>query len=47
MTIKTKALLSMISIIAALSFVHTYDAIKTEQNLMREEIFKRAETIAS
>ncbi|MBI5848837.1 MAG: HAMP domain-containing protein [Nitrospirae bacterium] len=47
MILKTKALLSMISVIAVISLVYTWESINTEKNIIRMEIIKRAETITS
>ena len=46
-TFKTKALLVMIPVLIIVSLVHTFVSIKSEKDLVRNEIIKRAETITT
>ncbi len=47
MTFRKKALLLILPILGIVSAVYTFDAIKTEKNIVRTEIIKRAEAITT
>ncbi|HEY3307506.1 MAG TPA: PocR ligand-binding domain-containing protein [Desulfuromonadaceae bacterium] len=44
---KMKALLFMIPVLVIVSLVYTYESIKTEKEIIRNEIIKRAETVTT
>jgi len=46
-TFKTKALLFMIPILVVVSGIFTFESIRTEKRLIREQIVKRAETVTT
>jgi len=46
-TVKIKALLFTIAVIVSISLIYTYASIKTEKQIIRSEIVKRAEAITS
>ncbi|TWJ13660.1 HAMP domain-containing hybrid sensor histidine kinase/response regulator [Geobacter argillaceus] len=47
MTFRMKALVFMTPLLVVISLVYTYESIKTEKNIIRKEIIKRAETITT
>jgi PAS domain S-box-containing protein len=47
LTFRKKALLFILPILAAVSVVYTYEAIRTEKEIVRTEIIKRAEAITA
>ncbi len=47
LTFRKKALLFILPILAAVSAVYTYEAIRTEKEIVRTEIIKRAEAITA
>ena len=47
MTFKMKSLFIMIPILVVVSLIFTFDSIKTEKEIIRSEIIKRAETVTT
>ncbi|MBI5015514.1 MAG: response regulator [Deltaproteobacteria bacterium] len=45
--LRAKAILFLIPVVAVISTVHTFEAIRTERSILRAELLKRGETIAA